>query len=59
MILIANVFPKLQIANYVYCLDLYGNVYFLFNSLFTVDFSVVITTSLHRLTENFIIKKKI
>ena len=59
MILIANVFPKLQIANYVYCLYLYANVYFLFNSLFTVDFSIVITTSLHRLTENFIIKRKI
>ena len=32
---------------------------FLFNSLFTVDFSIVITTNLHWLTENFIIKKKI
>lgn len=32
---------------------------FLFNSLFTVHFSIVITTHLHRLTENFIIKTKI
>ena len=40
-----------------------GNIYlfiylFLFNSLFTVDFSIVITTNLHRLTENFILKEK-
>ena len=34
-------------------------VIYLFNSLFTVDFSMVITTNLHRLTENFIIKRKI
>ena len=26
--------------------------FILFNSLFTVDFSIVITTNLHRLTEN-------
>ena len=32
---------------------------FLFNSLFTADFSIVIITNLHRLTENFIIKRKI
>ena len=31
----------------------------LFNSLFTVDFSIVIVTNLYRLTENFIIKRKI
>ena len=31
---------------------------FLFNSLFTVHFSIVIVTNLHRLTENFIIKRK-
>ena len=31
---------------------------FFFNSLFTVDFSIVITTNLHRLTENFILKEK-
>ena len=31
---------------------------YLFNSLFTVDFSVVTVTNLHRLTENFIIKRK-
>ena len=31
---------------------------YLFNSLFTVDFSIVIVTNLHRLTENFIIKGK-
>ena len=31
---------------------------YLFNSLFTVDFSIVITTNLHRLTENFILKEK-
>ena len=32
--------------------------FYLFNSLFTVDFSIAITTNLHRLTKNFIIKKK-
>ena len=32
---------------------------YLFNSLFTVDFSIVIVTNLHRLTENLIIKGKI
>ena len=36
-------------------------IYFLFllNSLFTVDFSIVIVTNLHQLIENFIIKRKI
>ena len=34
-------------------------IIYLFNSLFTVDFSVVIVTNLHRLTENLIIKGKI
>ena len=32
---------------------------YLFNSLFTVDVSVVVTTNLHGLTENFIIERKI
>ena len=34
-------------------------IIYLFNSLFTVDFSIVIVTNLHRLTENLIIKGKI
>ena len=38
---------------------IYLFIYFLFNWLFTVDFSIVITTNLHRLTENFMIKRKI
>ena len=32
---------------------------FLFIYLFTIHFSIVITTNLHRITENFIIKRKI
>ena len=34
-------------------------LFYLFNSLFTVDLSTVIATNLHRLTENFVIKRKI
>ena len=37
-------------------LYLFIYLFILFNSLFSVDFSMVIITNLHRLTENFIIK---
>ena len=39
--------------------DILVFLFYSFNSLFTVDFSIVITTNLHQLTENFIIKRKI
>ena len=41
-------------AKYFFILFIY-----LFNSLFTVDVSIVVTTNLHGLTENFIIERKI
>ena len=41
-------------AKYFFILFIY-----LFNSLFTVDVFIVVTTNLHGLTENFIIERKI
>ena len=51
----ADVLQTLFIYLFIY---LFYFIYF-FNSFFTVDFPMVITTNLHRLTENFIIKRKI
>ena len=53
----SQMFFKLYLFIYLF-IYLFYFIYF-FNSFFTVDFPMVITTNLHRLTENFIIKRKI